>query len=282
MYKSFTLSAFVALISCLLLITGCSSSDDGGTTTTSLPASVPANAVLIDNSTTAEVTMTSAVNTGILISSAFAVETTPAITAKDIINNLLERANINGQNSASIVNGADLTSDYCPSGGTASGDEALTATSYVASITFLNCTDGTISLTGSFSINATFTASDDGPYTANLSGDLTITFSGETIGFNGFNYVESGNDATGDYTITSFTYAINPTAGGGFAVELAQALVGNSNLACQLSSGIILVNGAADSQARATINSDGSATIEYHSGDGNFVETDKSPFSCLS
>ena len=240
-----TLSASTAFLSGLLFITGCSSDDAGSGGS----AAVPANAILIDNSATAETTMSSALGTGILIASAFAVETAPAITAKDIINNVIERANINGHSSASIVTGVDLTSDFCPSGGTASGDETETATSYTANVTFSNCTDGSISLTGSLAINATFTANEDGPYTHNITGDLTISFSGETTGFNGFNYADNGNDGTGAYTITSFTYAINPSAGGGFAVELSQSLVGNENISCELSSGIILVNGAAGSQA---------------------------------
>lgn len=279
-YLTHTIPA--AVLSALFLISSCSSSSDSTAPAAPTAPTVPANAILIDSSATAEATMTSAVGTGILIASAFGVETAPAITAKDIINNILERANINGHSSVSLVTGVDLTSEFCPSGGTASGDETETATSYTANITFNNCTDGEISLTGNLAINATFTATDDGPYTANLSGDLTISFSGETIGFNGFNYAENGNDGTGDYTITSFTYAINPSAGGGFLVELTQALVGNTNLSCELSSGQILLSGAAGSQARATINIDGSATVEYHSGDGNFIETDNSPFPCLS
>ena len=81
--------------------------------------------------------------------------------------------------------------------------------------------------------------------------------------------------------MTTFTYAINPSTGGGYAVQVTQALVGNTNLSCELSAGQVLVSGAAGSQARGTVNTDHSVKVEYHSGDGKFIETDNSPLPCL-
>lgn len=273
-----TLYTSTLLLTGLILITGCSSDDSssgGGS------AAVPANAILIDSSAKAESTAVSAVATGDAIISIFAVETSTTLTGKDILNIAIDKVLNNRQDPASIATGVDLSGDFCPSGGSASGDETGTSTTYNATVNFNACSDGSITLTGTFSINATFTVDEDGPYTVNASGNLTATFNGGSVGFNGFSFIQSGDDGTGAFITTTFTYAINPSAGGGFAVQLTQPLVGTENVSCQLSSGQVLVTGAAGSQARATVNAGGSVKIEYHNGDGNFVETDNSPLACL-
>ena len=276
MYKTFTFSASAALFSCLFLITGCSSSDDGGTTTT---ASVPANAILIDSSAKAEDTTVSAVATGDSIVSVFGVETSTTLTGKDILNIAMDKIRNDSRDSTSLAIGVAF-SEPCDSG-TISGDETETSTSYSATATFTDCVLGSLTFNGTFSISATFTENLDGPYTVNASGNLTATTSSFSVGFNGFRFVESGHDGTGDYTTTTFTYAIDPSTGGGYAVQLTQPLVGNEFVSCELTSGQVLVTGAEGSQARGTVNPDGTVKIEYHSGDGNFVETDKSPLPCL-
>jgi len=279
MNKLLTLAASAALISGQLLITGCSSSSDGGGTPT---ATVPANAVLIDDSATAESTMVYAVGTGITIVSAFGVETSTPLTARDIINLVFDKVQSNKNNAPAIASGVDLSGQLCITG-TASGDETETNTSYSASATFSSCEIAPgLFFTGAITVNSTF--SESGTYSDTASGNLTVLFTNgsnsTTLGFNGFNYAENGDNSTGGFTITTFTYAIDPSTGGGFTVQLAQPLVGNNQLPCELTSGQVLVTGAAGSQARGTFNSDGSVKVEYHSGDGNFVETDNSPLAC--
>ena len=280
MNKFQTISTSTILLLGAFFITGCSSSDDGGGTTTTTTASVPANAILINSSAVAEDTVVAAVATGDIIVSAFGVETSTPLTGKDILNIAIDKVLNNNLGISSLVTGATF-SEPCAVSGTVSGDETETTTSYSATITFNQCDDGTITLTGTIKINATFTANDDGPYTVNASGNLTATTSTFSVGFNGFRFAETGNDGTGDYTTTTFTYAIDPSTGGGYLVELTQPLVGNEFVSCQLSSGQVLVTGAAGSQARATVNPDRTVKVEYHSGDGNFIETDNSPLACL-
>lgn len=278
MKNLFTLTASTALLSGLLLITGCSSDDGGG----SSAAAVPNNAVLIDSSATAEDTVTSAVATGIGFVSVFGVETYTPLTGKDIINLAIDNIRGNTQNLPPIVSGVDLSSEICITG-TASGTESQTLTSFSATATLNACEIASgIFFSGSLTLNSTFT-DGPGPYSDTASGSLTVTFTenNTSIGFNGFNYAESGDTSTGAYTVTTFTYAINPSTGGGFAVQVTQALVGNTNLSCELSAGQVLVSGASGSQARGTVNNDGSVKVEYHSGDGNFIETDNSPLPCL-
>ena len=277
MNKFLTISASTTLLLGVFLITGCSSSDDGGTTTT---ASVPANAILIDSSAVAEATTVSAVATGEAIISAFGVVTSTNLTGKDILNIAIDKVRNNNLGSSSLATGV-VFSENCAVSGTISGDSTETATSLSATVTFNACNDGFITLTGTIILSATFTAALDGPYTVNASGNLTAITSSFSVGFNGFSFAETGNDGTGDFTTTTFTYTIDPSTGGGYNVQLTQPLVGNEFVSCKLTSGQILVTGAAGSQARGTVNPDGSVKIEYHNGDGNFIETDNSPLACL-
>ena len=274
MYKTFTLSVSAAFISGLVLITGCSSSDDGGGSV----VTVPADAILIDSSLTAESTTAESLSTGNEIVSVFGVEASTTLTGKDILNIAMDKIRNDSRDSTSLAIGVAF-SEPCDSG-TISGDETETSTSYSATATFTDCVLGSLTLNGTFSISATFTENLDGPYTVNASGNLTATTSSFSVGFNGFRFVENGNDGTGAYTTTTFTYTIDPSTGGGYAVQLTQALVGNENDSCELTSGQVLVTGAAGSQARGTINPDRTMKVEYHSGDGNFVETDNSPLPC--
>lgn len=185
--------------------------------------------------------------------------------------------------------------DPCISSGSVSGDQTITPTSFSGTANFNACNDGNgLTINGSISGNGTST-DPTGPYTLNLSGNLTLTFDANSnasfggfnngsLGFNGFSYAASGDDSlgNGDYTITTFTYAIDPSNGGGFAVQLTQPLVGNeSSSPCQLTSGQVLVSGAGGSQARGTVNPDGRVTVEYHNGDGVFVESANSPLPCM-
>ncbi len=276
MNKLITLTTSAALLSGLLLVTGCSSGGDDGPAATA----VPANAILIDSSEKAETTTTTAVATGNSIVSAFAVEISPTLTGKDILNIAIDKVRNNNRGSSSLATGVAF-SEPCLVSGSISGDETETSTSFSGTASFNACNDGFITLTGTISISATFTATDDGPYTVNASGNLTATFSSGSLGFNGFSFAQSGDDSTGAYTITTFTYAIDPSTGGGYLVQLTQPLVGNEYVSCQLTSGQVLITGASGSQARGTVNPDGTAKVEYHSGDGNFVETDNSPLPCL-
>lgn len=274
------LSASTAFLSGLLFIAGCSSDDNSNSGGGGGAATVPENAVLINTSPIAETTTTSAVTTGASLVSIFGVEATTVPTARDIINILLEKIHNRSQNSIAIVTGVDLSADFCPAGGTANGDEVETLTSYVANITFDACSDGFATITGTISINSTFSDSA-GPYTDNLSGTLTVVLGSSSVGFNSFSFLQSGDDSTGAYTITAFTFAIDPSPGGGYLVQLTQPLIGNEFVSCELTGGQVLVTGASGSQARATVNPGGSVKIEFHSGDGNFVETDNSPILCL-
>ena len=272
-YRYFHLLLLFALVGL-----GAACSSDGGS---SGSAAVPANAILIDNSATAESTTITAVGTGDAIISAFGVEVTTTLTGKDIINVVLEKAHNRNLISAAVVNGVAFN-EPCLVSGSISGDETGSSTSYNATATFNACDDGDgFVFNGNITISETFSSNLTGPYTEQASGNLNVTFSGGSLGFNGFNYAANGDDSTGNYTVTIFTFAINPSTGGGYAVQLTQSLVGNEFRVCELSSGQILITGASGSQARATINPNDTTKVEYHSGDGNFVETDNSPLGCL-
>lgn len=287
MNKYVTISTSAALLSGLFLISGCSSSDDNG-----VPgAGVPANAVTIADSTTAETTTAAAIGSGVTFVGAFGIEASTTVTGRDILNIALDKMDRDTSTTTNVVAGVAFN-DPCLSSGSVSGDQTETPTSFSGTANFNACNDGDgLTIKGSISGNGTST-DPSGPYNINLSGNLTLTFdansnasfggySGGSIGFNGFNYAASGDDSNGSYTVTTFTYALAPSNGGGFAVQLSQPLVGNELESCELTSGQVLVSGAGGSQARGTVNPNGTVTVEYHNGDGNFVESANSPLPCL-
>lgn len=269
-----------ALVSGLVMLSACSSEDSSSSGSSGGGATVPANATLINTSSAAESSLATAALAGLSVSTIFAVETTPITTPRDIIDSLLDRINSRIEGKVNIVTGVDLSSEFCPDGGSAEGSETRTSTSYVASLNLNACVDGALTFTGNFSANNTFSISP-GPYTTNLSGNLTIIDSSGTSAFNGFSFVSNGDESSGAYTISTFTFSLSLSTGGGFLAQLTQPLVGNEFSPCELTSGQLLLTGASGSQARATINPDGSAVMEFHPGNGNFTPTDNSPLMCL-
>jgi len=273
---------FLLISAFAVLGTACSSSSGGG----GGGGVVPENAVLIDSSPVAEATATSAIATGLTVTLFTGIEATPPLTARDIINTILDTIRNNRQSSISIVTGVDLSSDFCLEGGSASGEESETATTYLLDIDFVACQTGSFTLDGDLLVNETF-AADVGPYTENISGNLTITGFPVVPGISSFTMSNfdirtNGDDSTGEFTVTSFNFTFDTDAGGGYLAELTQNLAGTEgNPTCEVTGGQILITGAAGSQARVTINSDGAMTIDYHNGDGNFAETDNSPVPCL-
>jgi hypothetical protein len=102
----------------------------------------------------------------------------------------------------------------------------------------------------------------------------------------GLDFRETGNDGSGEFSINTYTFSVDFTGGGGFLAQLQAAIVGNERQSCPTSprSGIVLVTGANNTKSRATINDNGTVTIEFDDGSGTFTEVTEpapgSPFPC--
>jgi hypothetical protein len=121
-----------------------------------------------------------------------------------------------------------------------------------------------------------------------MTGNLSAADSTITTTLSGLIINETGNDLTGEFSLNTYTFALDYSTGGGFLAQLLAPIVGNELQVCPVSprSGIVLVTGADNTQGKGTINSDGTVTVEYNSGSGAFVEvTDPppgSPYPCAN
>lgn len=280
MNKFITLSTSTAILSGLLIMSGCSSSDDAGTGTgtSTTTASVPANAVVIDE-TNAEALVASSVTTVDTLDLALAVETTPAMGLKDAL--ALIEPQINSIKNTISNSGADPAygvavseSGDCEFGGTFSftGDEGGVSPDYTDSgtVTMVNC-----KITETLIVNGTVSWVDSGNYdTGDYNETLTGSISIEStdpnntfkFSFAGLDFAETGNDlvfGSETYTITKATYVVDFVAdgvnGGGFLVGLlAQVVESNGGYESCPESGHILINGANGTTAEGIYNGDGS------------------------
>jgi len=262
-----TLSAFTALFTGLVLITGCSSSDGGG----GGGAVVPANAIVIDNAN-AEATVQSAASTADALGGTIGADVTQIMglkSALEIVDPVLSNLTRNS-NSGLATAVAFSESITCPNGGTASasGDESDDGTNYSesGSATFNNCGDQGFTINGSFSFSESGNY-DTGAYTENASGSLTMTADGGStqLSFTGFVFAETGNIQTGAYTTSQLTYAINfisnGAGSGGFLVTLTAPIIEEGDGGCP-ESGSILVTGANGTTAEGIYNGDDTMTIK--------------------
>lgn len=279
MNKYLTISTSAALLSGLFLITGCSSSGgDGGTTTPT--ATVPANAVEI-NDTNAEATVALSISTvrsldSINFDSIFAVETSPVIAltdALDIVKPMIK----NRLNSSGIdpVTGTVFSDNgTCLDGGTwsVSGDETYNPPNWSETFTatFSNCNeydyiiDGTVS--GAFTENE-----DTGDYTDKITGSLSVILTYDSTGkktsFTGVDFYEAGNWKNYTYTISKSTYTVDfivdGVSSGGFLATLNADIVENSgDYDYCPESGHIFITGANNTTAEGIYNGDGRMTIK--------------------
>jgi hypothetical protein len=267
----------IALASSLSVLAACSSSGGGG-------PSVPDNAITFDETNTA-----TAVAMGVDMTVSVMGAETEQLSANDGLGALSQAFNtirnnpqaFTGQNTVTGV--AYSFTESCATGqinysGDVSGVEPYDSGSFSGTMTFVDCqNEPGIVTNGSLSAKSSWTA--DGGYSDTASGDLNSTYTGVgSISVTGINHAETGNENSGAYSINTLYYTLNPSIGGGFAVQVTTALVGNENETCP-TSGVVLMTGANSTQARATFNSNYTVTIEVNTGSG-FVEVSGSPFGC--
>lgn len=268
-----------SIVFSLLAIFGCSSSDDGGGS--SLP-SVPAGAVVITDANAQQV-VADAISGGTALLSLvpYAVDSDQAPAARDIINLAVDKSkSLRGTSVLSTPTGVQID-EPCSGGGSITGDVTETSTSVSGTITFNACTESGITINGTITINASIDASEN--WTLSISGNLSGSDGAITTTLSGLSFNETGNDVTAEFSINTYTFAVDLTGGGGFLVQLLAAITGNENETCPASprSGVVQVTGADSTKAKGTINSNGTVTIEFDNGNGTFTEVPGSPFSCL-
>jgi len=110
-------------------------------------------------------------------------------------------------------------------------------------------------------------------------------FGVDTATLSGLSFSETGNEISGDYTISTYTYAVDFGGSEGFLAELEAPIVGNNGNTCP-DSGAILVTGSDDTQGKGTIvpgiSVDNDIRVEYKDSTGTFVEATGSPVPCTT
>ena len=291
MNKYLTISASTMLLFAgLFLISGCSSDDDPVITTTTptptVPATVPANAVVITDAN-AEATVAASIATVTELenglAAALAVETTPVIgltAALDLVLPLIkDKLNNSGIDPVSGI--VYNESGNCNVSGTwsASGDEIDVYPDYSDTLTatWVDCDDG-IGMIIDGTLSASVTENyETYAYTREVTGTLSLIFSESPveISFTGIDLEKSGDMLMGTYTTAKSTFAVNFIAdgvsSGGFLSTLRAPIVQSDSMPCP-ESGHIFITGGSDTTAEGIYNGDNATmTIRANGAD---VKTD--------
>jgi hypothetical protein len=123
-----------------------------------------------------------------------------------------------------------MESDQCDSGNGSFSNtyNNPTSTSITGSISFTGCTRAGQTLNGQLSYSLDWT-DPSGPYTTNITGNVTAEYNNNMTAIGNLNYTVTGNNATGDFTVNPFTHTVDYSGGHGFAVSLPDPVMGNVN-----------------------------------------------------
>ncbi|MGD8803970.1 MAG: hypothetical protein PVG12_12370, partial [Gammaproteobacteria bacterium] len=224
-----------------LIIFGCSSDDDGG----SAGGTVPTNAITITEDNAVE-TVSSAISIGTTLVDAvpnpYGVQITPSPSYREIIEFVTSKAkNADGSTGTSVSIPTGIEETYpCSGGGNITINSTDTETSSSGTLTINDCIESGITLSGSVTFNFTWN-NETYDYSDSISGNISGDFGDVDFSLNGLVLEETGNELSGDYSLNTYTYAVDSSAGGGFLVELLAAIVGNDYDGQCPVSGIILV-----------------------------------------
>ena len=283
MMKSKLKPAAISLLASSVTIFGCSSSDNAVPT-----ASVPTGAVTITDANAVQV-VTDAIATGNqlldVVDAATAIDINVALTPGNILGLVFNKLDNASGTSVVAVPAGVIIEDTCSGGGDVIIDITETTTTASGSVTLIECSELGITLNGTVSFNSTFDTPNTGDFSDTITGNLTGTDGVDTATLSGLSFSETGNEISGAYTISTYTYAVDFGGSDGFLTELEAPIVGNNGNACP-DSGAILVSGSDDTQGKGTIvpgiSVDNDIRVEFKDSTGTFVEATGSPVSCTT
>jgi hypothetical protein len=259
-------AAYYLIGGALFLSAGCSDNNASS-------GSVPDNAILITSSNATTTVATAVSSSNVALSEVPAgVEVTQAPSVLNILKSV--RSMVVNQPWTSMLSTSTgiMESDQCDSGNGSFSNtyNNPTSTSITGSISFTGCTRAGQTLNGQLSYSLDWT-DPSGPYTTNITGNVTAEYNNNMTAIGNLNYTVTGNNATGDFTVNPFTHTVDYSGGHGFAVSLPDPVMGNVNTddQCPLS-GTVLVTGANGTQVKAAIDYP-NINIEVNDGSGTFT-----------
>jgi hypothetical protein len=264
---------FATVIVLFLYLVGCGGGgggggDDDGDDGDVFPTpTLPAGAAKID-ATNAEAIANSALEfTGILFGFALKTEGPPSIP--QVIKLVTDQATKRNRILGSVAAGKteDVSADFCNSG---TATDTFTDTSDGASenisgeIVFSDCDLGGLLLNGNFpyELSANDATLD---FDVHYGGSLIFSVGTDTITVV-MNYTESGNDGTGDFSLTP-SFSLDGIPDEGYLVTTVMPLLGNFFVA-EFTSGELNVEGADNTQLCMTVTAINLVTVEFDDGLG--------------
>lgn len=268
-----------ACLSGAIATTGCSDDDAAAGPV------VPANAIAIDDTNAAPLLQSTTLAVTALIGAEASASPADAmaIVAETVADARNNRGTSGGDSVSGVAWGPEVFQCFVSGSVTEQGDETAAADfssgSGTGSVTFDMCDEGFgVVLDGV--LNFSYSWNGD-TWNDNANGSLSMIFGTESVSINNINFAENGNDATGDYTTTSFSFTFDPSAGGGFSAQVTTPITGNEFQGCPTSpdGGVILITGANSTQAQATINGDGTVTVAAGTA-GALTPVAGNPYQC--
>jgi hypothetical protein len=262
-FQAFT--KIILLISLSVWLSACGGGGGGGDDAVSFPTpTLPAGAVKID-AMNAEAIATSVLDfTVVLFSISLKTEGPPSIP--QVIKLLTDQVTKRNRYLGSVAAGKteDVSAFFCFTG-TAIDTFTENTNSVSGQIKFSNCDiGGGMILNGTFPYEGSWnnTTLD---YNFHFGGSLTFDFGTDLVTVV-MNFFESGNDGTGDYSLTP-SFSLDGIPDESYLVTTVQPLMGNF-FSDVLTSGELNVEGADNTQLCMTVTAINTVTVEFDDGLG--------------
>ena len=255
----------IAALFFIVTLSACGGGGGGGSSGVNFPTpTLPAGAVKIDAANAEDIADSALLFTNILSEFALKTEGPPSIpqAIKLVIDQITKRNRNFGSVAARETE--DLSASFCVSG-KATDTYTENDNSVTGKIKFSDCdVGGGIVVNGSVPYEA---SENDATldYNGQFGGSLTFRFGADIITIV-LNFSDSGNDGTGDFSLTqSFSLAGLPD--GGFLVTTVKPILGNS-FSDEITSGELSVKGANNTQLCMTVTAINLITVELDDGSG--------------
>ena len=267
--KRISIRARVFILACsITLLAACGGGGSGSGEDDSFPTpTLPGEAARFDNSN-ANTTADAAVGFIDTLDSVTELKTAEAPSMMQVIEQVTDRLTSRGRDSGlTAARTEDISAGLCISG-SATANISESGSSESGTVSFVNCdVGGGILVNGSFNyINSWNDTTQD--YTYQIGGSISFDFGSATVTIV-MNSIESGNYGTGDFN-GSINFSLSGIPDGGFLVETTHPWTGNA-LSLQVTSGQLIVYGSDNTRLRITVTGINTADVELDNGSGSFV-----------
>ena len=249
----------------IVTLSACGGGGGGDSGDVNFPTpTLPAGAVIIDDANAEDIAESALLFTDILSEFALKAEGPPSIP--QVIKLVTEQIFKRNRNSGSVAarETDDISASFCVSG-KATDSYTETDNSVTGEFKFSDCDVGSgIIVNGTLPYEA---SENDATldYDGQFGGSLTFRIGADIITIV-INFSDSGNDGTGDFSLTQ-SFSLEGIPGGGFLVTTVKPILGNS-FTDEITSGELRVRGANNTKLCITVTAINLVTVELDDGSG--------------